>query len=166
MVAGPILERPLGVRDGDSWVGVVREPLPVDAVGSWAVRPDCGAVVTFTGTVRDHSEGRTGVTDLTYEAYEEPAVARISGVVDEVRRRWPAVGRVAVVHRVGPLVVGDAAVVVAVSSPHRAEAFAAAAWCIDTVKATVPIWKHERWEGGTAWGVDAVPLTDVDPADR
>jgi len=121
-------------------------------------------VVTFTGTVRDHSEGRAGVTELTYEAYEEPAVARMSAVVHDLRRRWPTIGRVAVVHRVGPLTVGDAAVVVAVSSPHRAEAFAAAAWCIDTVKATVPIWKHERWEGGTAWGVDAAPVADLNQA--
>lgn len=162
MVAGPISERPAGVLDDDTWVGLTSEPLPVDSVGSWAVRPDCGAVVTFTGTVRDHSQGRAGVTELAYEAYEEPAIARMSVVVDDLRRRWPTTARVAVMHRVGPLTVGEAAVVVAVSSPHRAEAFAAAAWCIDTIKATVPIWKRERWERGSAWGVDAAPVTDLD----
>jgi molybdopterin synthase catalytic subunit len=154
------------IRDDDTWVGITHEPLPVATVAAWATRPDCGAVVTFTGTVRDHSEGRAGVDALSYEAYEEPAVARMGGVVDDVRRRWPTVRGVAVLHRLGPLVVGDAAVVVAVSSPHRADAFAAAAWCIDTLKATVPIWKRERWAGGAAWGADAVPVADSNEAAR
>jgi molybdopterin synthase catalytic subunit len=132
----------------ETWVGLADQPFPAADLDAWVRSPDCGAVVTFTGTVRDHADGRTGVTSLTYEAYEEHAVTRIAEVVAEARRRWPEVRRVAAVHRVGDLEVGDDAVVVSVSSPHRGEAFEAAAFVIDTVKATVPIWKRETWADG------------------
>ena len=100
--------------------------------------PDCGATVTFTGTARDHAEGRPGVHRLEYEAYEEPALARLRAIAAEVRRRWPVVGRVALLHRTGVVELGDAAVVVAVSAPHRGEAFEAARFAIDELKRTVP----------------------------
>jgi molybdopterin synthase catalytic subunit len=145
------------------WLGLTDEALPVEAVAAWAVRPDCGAVVTFLGTVRDHAEGRPGVSELVYEAYEGPALARLSELVSELRRRWPQLGRVACLHRVGRLTVTELAVVVAVSAPHRAEAFDAGRWCIDTLKSTVPIWKRETWEGGSDWGGDAQPITAVRP---
>lgn len=148
---------------GDDWVALDFGELDAGAVTSWAVRPGCGAVVTFTGTVRDHAAGRPGVELLSYEAYEHQAVVRLGAVADELRRRWPEVGRVALVHRVGDLSVGDAAVVVAVSAPHRAEAFAAASWGIDAVKATVPIWKRETWAEGRSWGLEAQHL--VEPGD-
>jgi molybdopterin synthase catalytic subunit len=140
--------------------------LPSD-VTSWATLPSCGAVVTFTGTARDHSEGRDGVETLTYEAYESQAVARMTAVAAEARRRWAGVGRLALLHRTGTLAIGEAAVVVAASAPHRREAFEAARWCIDTVKETVPIWKRERWADGEAWGSDAQPVREVvaDPAE-
>jgi molybdopterin synthase catalytic subunit len=144
-----------------TWVALTDDALPIDAVGRWAAQPSCGAVVTFTGTVRDHAHGRPGVTDLTYEAYEAPATQRMGEVVAEVRRRWPAVVRVAVLHRVGHLQVGEPAVVVAASSAHRADAFAAAAFCIDATKATVPIWKREAWADGEAWGTDATDVVAV-----
>ena len=101
------------------------------------------------------------MSGLTYEAYEVHAEARMAAVVAEARTRWPEVDRVAVLHRVGALAVGEVAVVVAVASPHRGAAFAAAEFCIDTVKASVPIWKHESLAGGAAWGTDASPLVDV-----
>jgi molybdopterin synthase catalytic subunit len=123
-----------------------------------------GAVVTFSGTVRDHAPGRDGVTSLTYEAYEEAAVDRLAEVVADVRRRWPDVRRVVAVHRIGHLGVGECAVVVAVGAPHRGSAFAAAAHCIDTLKATVPLWKKETWADGEEWGTDATPIAD--PHDR
>ncbi|MEJ7582666.1 MAG: molybdenum cofactor biosynthesis protein MoaE [Acidimicrobiales bacterium] len=148
---------------GDTWVAISERPLPVSAIGEWAVLPGCGAAVTFTGTVRDHAEGRPGVTALTYETFEEQAGPRIGAVVSEARRRWPAVRRVAALHRIGRLEVGDAAVVVTVSSPHRGDAFAAAEYCIDTLKATVPIWKKEAWEGGEAWGLDGQAVAEVTP---
>ena len=82
-------------------------------------------------------------------------------IVAEVRRQWPELGRVAALHRVGALDVGETSVLVAVSAPHRAEAFAAARFCIDTLKATVPIWKRETWEGGSDWALCSHPVDQV-----
>ncbi len=141
--------------DESRWVGLSDEPLPVGLASDWVVLPRCGAVVVFTGTTRDHAEGRAGVSTLTYEAYEEQAVPRLHAVADEVFARWPDTGRVALLHRTGDLAVGDAAVVVAVSTAHRAEAFEAARYAIDAVKATVPIWKKETWDAGSSWGLGA-----------
>ncbi|HXA31903.1 MAG TPA: molybdenum cofactor biosynthesis protein MoaE [Acidimicrobiales bacterium] len=144
------------------WVEVTGDPLPTDEVAAWTVMPSCGAVTIFCGTVRDHSEGRAGVVRLEYDAYVEHVVPRLEAIAQAARGRWPEVGRVALLHRVGTLVVGETSVVVAVSTPHRQEAFAAASWCIDTVKATVPIWKREVWEGGSDWGLCAHDVVEVD----
>jgi molybdopterin synthase catalytic subunit len=148
--------------DADDWIALVPGPLPVAEAGDWAVRPSCGAVVTFSGTARDHSGDRRGVCELEYEAYDEQAVPRMSAIAGEIRRRWPVVGRVALLHRSGRVPIGESAVVVAVSAPHRGEAFAAAQLGIDALKATVPIWKHERWDGGQSWGLDAQHVTDLE----
>jgi molybdopterin synthase catalytic subunit len=150
----------------DDWVGLTAEPIPVGRAVAWAELPQCGAVVLFTGTVRDHAEGRPGVSALEYEAYEEEVVPRLAGIAAEARRRWRVLGRVAVLHRVGTLDVGDTAVLVAVSAPHRAEAFDAARFCIDTLKATVPIWKRETWEGGSDWAECSHPVDEVDEVDE
>ena len=146
---------------GDDWLALTPHGLPVAAASAWVVRPDCGATVTFTGTARDHAPGRPGVHRLEYEAYEAPATARLQALVDEVRRRWPTVGRVAVLHRTGPVELMHAAVVVAVSAPHRAEAFEAARFAIDELKRTVPIWKREAWAGGESWGLEAQHIGGV-----
>lgn len=146
---------------GDDWVGLTADELPVGPVADWAVLPSCGAVVTFTGTARDHSEGRPDVSALAYEAYEEQIAPRFGAIVREARARWPALGRVAILHRTGPVAIGEASVVVATSAPHREDAFEAARWCIDTLKRTAPIWKRETWAGGESWGLDARDLTDV-----
>lgn len=140
------------------WTALSADPLPVGAATEWVVRPDCGAVAVFCGTARDHAGDRTGVDQLVYEAYEEQAEPKLRAVADEVRRRWPMAGRIALLHRVGPLAIGDTAVVVAVSTPHRAEAFDAARYAIDAVKASVPIWKKERWSGGESWGLEGNDL--------
>jgi molybdopterin synthase catalytic subunit len=115
----------------------------------------------FSGTARDHAPGRPGVERLEYEAYEEQVEPRLRAIAAEVRARWPVVGRIAMLHRTGVVPVGESAVVVAVSAPHREEAFAAARFCIDAVKASVPIWKRETWDGGEAWGTDASELVDA-----
>jgi molybdopterin synthase catalytic subunit len=146
---------------GDDWVALSAEPLVADEALRWTVRPDCGAQVLFTGTVRDHAEGRSGVSHLEYEAYPEPAVDRMMRIAEEARLRWTSLGRIALLHRVGRLEVGECAVVVAVSAPHRDEAFEAGRWCIDTLKATVPIWKRESWSGGVGWGTDAQEIRTV-----
>jgi molybdopterin synthase catalytic subunit len=146
---------------GETWLALTTEALPVAAVYEWTVRPDCGAVVLFSGTVRDHAEGRPGVAHLTYEAYEEHVVPRFDAIAAEIRRQWPLTGRVAILHRTGRLELGESSVVVAVSAPHRGEAFEAARHGIDTLKTSVPIWKQEAWAEGEDWALGAHELTDV-----
>jgi molybdopterin synthase catalytic subunit len=151
--------------DVDTWVALTEKPLPVGAAAEWVIRPDCGAVVVFSGTARDHAPGRAGVDRLEYEAYEEQVVARFGDIADEIRVRWPDVGRIALLHRVGVVPVAESSVVVAVSSPHRPAAFEAARFGIDTLKSTAPIWKRERWADGESWGLDARPVTEVGSVD-
>lgn len=110
--------------------------------------------MTFNGTARDHSDGRPDVSSLEYEAYIEQVDPRLRSIAEEARARWPDLGRVAMIHRVGAVEIGESAVVVAVSSPHRDAAFVAARFCIDTLKASVPIWKRESWAGGDSWGLE------------
>lgn len=146
---------------GHEWLALTPETLPVGDVYAWAVQPGCGAVVLFSGTVRDHADGRHGVERLEYEAYDDAAMTRLGEIASEVRRQWPTVGRIALLHRVGVLDVGESAVIAAVSAPHRPEAFEAARFAIDTLKAAVPIWKHETWSDGADWGTGAQPIDDV-----
>jgi molybdopterin synthase catalytic subunit len=153
--------QPLVAPEGDTWLGLSAAPLPVAEAVSWAVRPDCGGLVLFSGTARDHAEGRHGVERLEYEAYDTHVVPRLREVADEARVRWPALGRIALLHRTGVLEVGDSAVVVVVSAPHRAEAFEAARFCIDTLKRSVPIWKRETWSDGESWGLEAQHIVDA-----
>jgi molybdopterin synthase catalytic subunit len=145
-------------RDGDDWLALSSVALPVAAAADWVIRPDCGALALFCGTARDHAGDRLGVEELVYEAYEEQARPRLAAVAAEMRARWPMVGRIALLHRTGSLALGDVAVVVAVSTPHRAESFEAARFGIDAIKESVPIWKKERWDGGSDWGVDGAAL--------
>ena len=145
----------------DDWFGLSAAPLPLDTARAWAELPSCGAVVLFTGTVRDHADGRQGVSTLEYEAYEEEVDARLAAIVAEARRREPTLGRLVLLHRVGVLEVGEASVVVVASAPHRAEAFDAARFAIDTLKATVPVWKRETWADGEGWGLTARPIDEV-----
>ena len=146
---------------GDVWLGLTGEALPPAAVSEWVVLPSCGASVVFTGTTRDHSAGRPRVDLLEYEAYETQVTPRIEAIANEMRKRWDDLGRIALLHRVGDVAVGEAAVIVAVSAPHRTAAFSAAEFGIDTLKATVPIWKRERWSGGRSWGLEPQHLMDV-----
>lgn len=107
-----------------------------------------GAVVLFLGTVRDWSDGR-GVASLDYDAYPAMAEKKLAEVVAEACEKWP-LQHAAVVHRYGHLQLGDIAVAVVTASVHRAEAFEAGQWIMDTVKRVVPIWKRENWSDGTA----------------
>jgi len=147
----------------DDWVALTPDPLSVDRAATWVARPDCGAVVAFAGTVRDHAEGRPGVTELEYEAYESQVEPRLLAIAAEARKRWPGVGRLVLWHRSGTLAVAECSVVVAASAVHRSEAFDAARYCIDTLKHTVPVWKRERWEGGEDWGIDGRDVVEVGP---
>jgi molybdopterin synthase catalytic subunit len=146
---------------GDDWVALSPRPLPVADAAAWVVLPSTGASVVFTGTARDHAPGRPNVHRLEYEAYEGPAERRLQALAGELRSRWPGLGRVALLHRTGAVELGDAAVVVAVSAPHRDEAFEAARFGIDELKRTAPIWKREAWEGGESWGLEAQVPSEV-----
>jgi molybdopterin synthase catalytic subunit len=143
------------------WIAVTADALPLDRAMQWATLAQCGAVVTFSGVVRDHADGRTDVRGMTYEAYEGPAELAMADVAAAARSRWPAVTRVALLHRVGELELSATSVVVVVSSPHRADAFEAARYCIDTLKESVPIWKQEHWSGGSDWAVEQHPIRRV-----
>ncbi len=141
--------------DGENWFALTTDELPVASVYEWAVRPDCGAVVLFSGTVRDHAEHRTNVTSLEYEAYDEAVLPVFGRIADETRRRFAGARRIAILHRTGVLQLGESSVVVAVSSAHRPVAFDAARFAIDALKESAPIWKKENWEGGSDWGTGA-----------
>lgn len=151
--------------EAEDWTGLTADPLPLDLAHQWPVLPSCGAVVVFSGTTRDHAEGRTGVTHLDYEAYEEQVGPKLADIAAEARRRWPDVGRLVLLHRSGRVLLGEASVVVAASAPHRDVAFEAARFLIDTLKATAPIWKRESWEDGDDWATGAQTVTPV-PAAR
>jgi molybdopterin synthase catalytic subunit len=153
-----VLWPPSDVRD---WVVLTDAALPVDALNAWAATPRTGAVVCFVGVVRDHAEGREGVRAMTYEAYEGPARRVMTEIVAESRRRWPDLERVALLHRVGELTLSEPSVAVAVSSPHRDDAFDAARYCIDTLKSAAPIWKQEHWEAGSDWALGEQPIRPV-----
>jgi molybdopterin synthase catalytic subunit len=148
---------------GADWIAVGDGPLRVAEVLAWAVQPGCGALVSFRGTVRDHSEDRAGVVSLEYEAYLEQVGPRLAAVASVTRARWSAVDRLAPLHRVGRLQVGEVSVVVTISTPHRSEAFEAARFCIDTIKTSVPIWKRETWADGSGWALGPHGVLDVDP---
>lgn len=151
---------------GDDWFGLCPGRLPVEVALSWAVQPGCGALVSFVGTVRDHAERRPEVTAIDYEAYSEQVGPKLAEVARAARRQWPELGRLALLHRVGRLEVTEASVIVVASAPHRAQAFDAARYAIDTVKATVPIWKAEHWAGGVDWGTDAHEVIGVEGTSR
>ena len=129
------------------------------AITTELIRPDAlhselrgdgdGAIVTFSGVVRNHS-GDVATDYLVYEAYPEMAEREMEKIVAEAAERWPGT-RVAISHRVGRLEIGQAAVVIAACAPHRGEAFAACQFCIDTLKTRVPIWKKEVAADGAYW---------------
>ena len=129
-------------------VRITAAPLSVDEALAAVADPGAGGTCLFVGTVRDHgAEG--AVTGLTYEAWDELAVARLHELADELAARWP-VRRLALLHRTGELGIGDASVVIAVSAAHREEAFEACRHAIERLKHDVPIWKKESLDGGDA----------------
>lgn len=132
------------------------DPLDLAALSRSVEESGHGAVVTFAGNVRDNARGQR-VLYLEYEAYAALAEKQLHAVAAEAEGRWGV--RCAVAHRLGRLEIGECSVGVAVAAPHRAEAFDACRWVMDTLKATVPIWKKEYFEGGAHWieGPQAVP---------
>jgi molybdopterin synthase catalytic subunit len=135
-----------GGAEDDTWIELTDSPIDHAPLVDRVRDRDAGAVCLFLGTVRERT-GDLVTTELEYEAYPGMALAKLRELAAESRRRWP-VRRLAIVHRVGTLALGDVAVAIAVSTPHRAEGFAACQWLMDTIKAEVPIWKKERWADG------------------
>ena len=145
----------------DTRLELTSEVLDVGSVYNWAAIESCGAVVVFSGIVRDNADGRTDVNSLTYEAYEDQVVPKLEIIADEMRSRWSDLGRIALIHRVGKLELTESSVLVVVSSPHRPEAFAAARYAIDALKISVPIWKQENWKDGSDWGTNSHEISDA-----
>ena len=136
------------------------EPLDIVQVTESVSAPGCGAVNTFVGLVRDHNLGRS-VRYLDYEAYAPLAVKAFERIAHEAAGRWPS-AELAIHHRTGRVAIGEASVVIAAASPHRADAFAASRYAIERIKQIAPIWKHEHFDGGEVWieGATADPLDD------
>lgn len=141
-------------------IEITDRPIDFAAVTERVRSPHAGAICSFLGTTRDLTDGKVTAT-LDYEAYPAMAFKKLNDLEAEARRRWPIV-EAAIVHRVGRVDPGEISVVVAVSTPHRADAFEACRWLMDTLKADVPIWKRETWADGTAdWvhpGLDLPPV--------
>ena len=137
-------------------ITLTSDPIDLTAVSRSVEAPDAGAVVTFAGNVRDNARGKR-VLFLEYEAYMPLARKHLHRIATEAEERWSV--RCAVAHRLGRLEIGECSVAVAVASAHRGEAFEACRWLMDTLKATVPVWKKEYFEGGACWieGPEAVP---------
>ena len=128
-------------------ISLIHRPIDVSSVLSEVASHDAGAAILFLGTTREFTHGRR-TASLHYECYPEMAEKKLAELEAEARRRWPLTG-CSIVHRLGHLELGEASIAIAVSSPHRADAFAAGQWLIDTIKQVVPIWKQEHWADGT-----------------
>jgi molybdopterin synthase catalytic subunit len=142
---------------------VTSAPLALEAVVRAVDGPGSGAVATFLGLVRDHNQGRR-VLFLDYEAYAPLAEKALALIVAEAQSRWPG-ARMAIHHRTGRIEIGEASVVIAVATPHRADAFAACRYAIERIKQIVPIWKHEHFEGGEVW-IEGATADATDEAAR
>ncbi len=130
-------------------IQITHEPLDRNALVAAITHPSVGGIVVFEGIVRDNARGKQ-VRYLEYDVYPEMAIQQIRAIITEAEKRW-GVNRIAVAHRIGRLEIGETSVVVVVATPHRAEAFDACRYIIDTLKTTVPIWKKEVATTGEEW---------------
>jgi len=128
-------------------IELTNDPIDAMELTSFATVSTVGAVILFLGTVRELTAGRRTLA-LDYEAYPEMALAKLNEIADEAMEKWP-LERIGIIHRLGHLELTEASVAVAVSSPHRADAFQAGQYVIDELKVRVPIWKKENWDDGT-----------------
>lgn len=128
---------------------IAKDPIDIQSVIDKVVQREAGAITTFIGTVRELTKGKKTLY-LVYEAYEPMAVKKLAQIGDEIKEQWEG-AEVAITHRVGKLDITDIAVVIAVSTPHRADAYEANRYAIERIKEIVPIWKKEHWEDGQEW---------------
>ena len=141
---------------------VVRTPLDIQELIRHVTDPSAGAIATFIGTTRNNNEGRK-VIALDYDAYPEMAEKELRRIGDDAQQKW-RIERMAIVHRIGPVQITEASVMIAVSAAHRDDAFQACRFAIEEIKKTVPIWKKEVFEGGEVWiGTQTgQPLSDAE----
>ena len=128
---------------------IVEEPINTEDVIQKVASRNAGAISVFIGTVREMTNGKRTLS-LEYQAYAPMAVRKLAEIGEEMKGKWPDV-KVAITHRIGHLHISEAAVVIAVSSPHRKAAYEANEYAIERIKQIVPIWKKEIWEDGTMW---------------
>ena len=128
---------------------VTNQTIDLNQLVAYVTDPEAGAVATFIGTTRNNNEGRQ-VIGLDYEGYPEMAEKELRRIGEDAKTKWP-ICRMAITHRLGPVQIGEASVIIAVSSAHRDAAFAACRFAIEEIKKTVPIWKKEVFEGGEVW---------------
>src|SRR5690625_5148446 len=128
---------------------LTNEPIEINDVITKVVRPEAGAISTFIGTVREFTEDRRTLY-LEYQAYVPMAEKKLAEIADEINQKW-ANAETAIAHRIGRLEISEVAVAIAVSTPHRKDAFAASRNAIERIKEIVPIWKKEHWEDGSLW---------------
>jgi MoaE-MoaD fusion protein len=139
-----------GSGSGEDVYRIIGEPLSPDAIAAEVDDPGAGGIVIFSGVVRNETGGRP-VKFLEYEAHAPMAEAKMREIGETVRARWAEVKRVAILHRIGRLEIGESSVLIAVSAAHRQDAFEACQYAIDTLKRTVPVWKKEHFEDGEVW---------------
>ncbi|WP_163972026.1 molybdenum cofactor biosynthesis protein MoaE [Oceanobacillus halotolerans] len=128
---------------------ITNDPIQIDDVVDKVVRPEAGAINTFIGTVREFTKGKRTLY-LEYQAYIPMAEKKLQQIGAEIEQKWGD-AQTAIAHRIGHLDISDTAVVIAVSTPHRQDAFEASRYAIERIKEIVPIWKKEHWEDGTSW---------------
>jgi molybdopterin synthase catalytic subunit len=145
---------------------VVRAPIDLQELVRYVTDPSAGAIATFIGTTRNNNEGRK-VIALDYDAYPEMAEKELKRIGEDAKKKW-RIERMAIVHRIGPVEITEASVMIAVSAAHRDDAFQACRFAIEEIKKTVPIWKKEVFEGGEVWiGTQTgQPLTDREARQR
>ncbi|QOY34128.1 molybdenum cofactor biosynthesis protein MoaE [Anaerobacillus isosaccharinicus] len=136
---------------------ITNEVISIQEVVDKVVHPNAGAINTFIGTVRELTKGKKTIY-LKYDAYASMAEKKLAQIGDEIQERWPNT-LVAITHRIGRLDITDIAVVIAVSTPHRADSYDASRYAIERIKEIVPIWKKEHWEDGEEWIGDQLEKT-------
>jgi molybdopterin synthase catalytic subunit len=146
-------------QNRDDRIELTREKIRVDSLAEEVRAGEDGAIVTFDGCVRNHSQGRSTLY-LEYEAYESMALEKMRAIGKQLHEKF-RIDRVAMVHRLGRLEIGETSVFIAVSAAHRGAAFEACRWAIDTLKGTVPIWKKEFFADGAVWAEGAIPAAPV-----
>ena len=131
------------------YIEIVETTITLDPSFQFLQDPEAGGICMFIGTIRNKNQGKQ-VQNLTMEAYSPMALKQIERLTDQASAQWP-IQKIVIIHRTGPLKIGDIAVLIGVTCVHRAEAFASCQWLIDTLKNEVPIWKNEFYVDGSSW---------------